>query len=263
MNYNDVFGKYTVPPSRDSYTAYELIADTQSYWPDNYAETGFTLAAINDLTSTGVHSLILPPANQVSVGKEIYLANFGSFNILVKDNAGVLLFSIPPTIGCYFYVKDNDTTKGEWRFVAIANAAVIVADNINDVNTVANNIDSVNINAANINDINTNADNIVAIQSASANALSAQQNALSAEASKQQASEEADRASAAALTLIAAGTILPTCSNTAFSDIYDSVIDLGTIELDPPTYFAIENIPVVRVDLSSSIENTQYDFAEL
>jgi hypothetical protein len=148
-----------------------------------------------------------------------------------------------------------------------------VADSIDNVNTLADNLELIddvaedfnivvsNLNdvvavGVNINHVITNSNNIVVIQSANANALSA-------EASKVQASEAADRASAAALTLIAAGTILPTCSNTAFSDIYGPVIDLGTIELDPPTYFAIENIPVVRVDLSSSIENTQYDFAEL
>jgi hypothetical protein len=149
----------------------------------------------------------------------------------VKDNAGALLFSIPPTIGCYFYVKDNDTAKGEWRFIAIANSTIvadniasvnIVADNINDVNTVAdnindvntvvdnlsvvttvaNNIDSVNIVADNINDVNTvtanigsvntNSENIVVIQSASANAISAQQSAASAAQNAQEVATIAD-----------------------------------------------------------------------
>jgi hypothetical protein len=304
MNYNDVFGKYTVPPSRDSYAAYELIANTQSYWPDNYAETGFTLAAINDLTSTGVYSLTLPPANQVSVGKEIYLANFGSFNILVKDNAGALIYSIPPTIGCYFYVKDNDTAKGEWRFVTISNVASIVADNISSVNTVANNINDVVIVANNINDVNIvadnindvnivaynindvvivadnvadvdtvadsidsvniNADNILAIQTALLNAQLAQASAvLAANAAFSLSSRVANHSAVIQY------------PNTAFTDAWNGFIvgisaqspgvttdiskDIGPITINPRAGFSNENVPLVRTDLASNLESTDYE----
>jgi len=131
MNYTDVFGAQTVPPSEESYIFHNLSgADNQLYWPEQYGGVGYLLADITELVGTGAVAVRLPAADAVSVGESFLLRNRCLDDIQVNDASGAPAALLPAGQTLFFYVVDNNTPAGQWQiftFGAGTSAADAVA----------------------------------------------------------------------------------------------------------------------------------------
>lgn len=118
MDYSDLFGQYTVPPSEAQYSFAEVLVNSTLSWPNNFTGT----VASEFLATTCVDfaaefaglSLKLPPADQVSVGAELRLRNVGANALDIQDSTGAGVSFIAPGVVKYFQVTNNDTAGGEW-----------------------------------------------------------------------------------------------------------------------------------------------------
>jgi hypothetical protein len=144
MNYTDVFGNSAVPPSQQSYSAYPLTANVQAYWPDNYAGTGLILADILEVTPTGAYSITMPPATEVSVGRDVIIRNLGTSTITVLKSDATALTTVEAGQAVLIYVTDNSTDAGAWgQFTygagtSSADAASLEGNGIKAVGTTLN-----------------------------------------------------------------------------------------------------------------------------
>lgn len=114
MNYTDTFGANTVPPSKQAYSAYSLTADSQAHWPDNYSGTGIVLVDIMEITPTGVYSITMPSAAEVSVGRDVIIRNLGAHLITILKNDASALTTVSSGETVLIYVTDNSTVPGTW-----------------------------------------------------------------------------------------------------------------------------------------------------
>ena len=88
-----------VEPTDVSYYALSFSTDTQLYWPAVVNPTQVPAARIMDCTpSTFGLSVILPQANQGSVGTDILIRNFGSNSFVVTDYSGDASVTVSPGI---------------------------------------------------------------------------------------------------------------------------------------------------------------------
>lgn len=107
-----------VEPTDVSYYALSFSTNTQLYWPAVVNPTQVPAARIMDCTpSTFGLSIILPQANQGSVGSDILIRNFGSNSFTVTDYSGDASVTVSPGIAIYFYLSDNSTIDGVWQNV--------------------------------------------------------------------------------------------------------------------------------------------------
>lgn len=117
MDYSDLFGQYTVPPSEAQYSFAEVLVNSTLSWPNNFTGTvasEFLATTCVDFTASAGLSLKLPPADWVSVGTELRLRNVGANALDIQDSAGAGVSSIAPGVVKYFQVTNNDTAGGEW-----------------------------------------------------------------------------------------------------------------------------------------------------
>ena len=75
-----------------------------------------SMSASNAITSPYLE-LIMPSAQQVSVGQACIITNIGSNEFSVVDNAGGAIINIASGISQYIYVTDNTTDAGLWATV--------------------------------------------------------------------------------------------------------------------------------------------------
>lgn len=113
QTYTDVFGLDTVPPASYDYAAYTLTADSVFVWPYN-AVGPYIVAKIMEVTTTPGSDLILPHADEVSVGEDFLVRNMGSNTFTVLDSGGNTLATVDPGVAKYFYLTDNTTEEGNW-----------------------------------------------------------------------------------------------------------------------------------------------------
>lgn len=117
MDYTDLFGQYSVPPSEAQYSFAALTVNSTLAWPNNFSgqvATEFLATTSLDITSAAGLSLRLPPANQVSVGAELRIRNTGANTLNIQDSAGVGVTAVAPGAVKYFQVTDNDSPAGVW-----------------------------------------------------------------------------------------------------------------------------------------------------
>jgi hypothetical protein len=115
--FNNVFGGGTINPAFDSYISYTLTANLSLVWPLETAPNSNLAAQIMDISSgsTGSFGLVLPPANQVSVGQFLLVNNKSSFNQAIFNNSGAtIIAAIAPGAIYFLYVVDNTTSPGVW-----------------------------------------------------------------------------------------------------------------------------------------------------
>lgn len=116
--FTQVFGGTVIYPAQVSYRAVSLTADTELTWPTELATGTNVVAEIMDVTATvGPHALIMPPADQVSVGQTSLIFNVGSNSFTVKDNDENVITTIAAGLAYQIYLRDNSTTAGLWRAV--------------------------------------------------------------------------------------------------------------------------------------------------
>lgn len=145
MTFTEVFGGTTIYPSGVSYRAVPLSADQTLSWPVETATNANIVAQIMDVTpSLAALSIIMPPANEASVGETTLFFNAGSFAFTVKDNGGNTIVSIAPGLSYQVYLIGNSTVNGTWRSTqyaagtSSATAGSLVGAGIKAINTTLN-----------------------------------------------------------------------------------------------------------------------------
>ena len=115
--YTNPFTGQTVSPSQVGYEALTISADTFLEWPIN-GNTNSVVANIIEVTATTTGlSLIMPSAQQVSVGQACIITNIGTDEFAVVDNTGGAIITIASGVSQYIYVTDNTTNAGMWATV--------------------------------------------------------------------------------------------------------------------------------------------------
>ena len=123
-----------VQPTDVSYLPLSFLTSTQLYWPAVVNGTQVPLARIMDCSAQADNlNLLLPQANQGSLGTDILIRNTGSHTFAVTDFSGSNSISIAPGISQYFYLADNTTSDGIWNSITFgagtssANAAELAS----------------------------------------------------------------------------------------------------------------------------------------
>ena len=107
-----------VQPTDVSFRSFELTEDITLAWPINGNATGDYAARIMEVTPDAAGlSLLMPPANETSVGTDSLIRNLGADAFTVKDNDGGTIISIDPGKAEYIYVTDNSTVGGTWGII--------------------------------------------------------------------------------------------------------------------------------------------------
>ena len=115
------FTGQVIQPTDVSYRSISLTATSQLTWPINGSALDDAAARIMDVSSTsttGAFSLLMPPANQTSVGQDALIRNTGSYSFTVKDYLGVNpIATVAPSSAVYIYIRTNTTTSGTWGLI--------------------------------------------------------------------------------------------------------------------------------------------------
>lgn len=117
MDYVDLFGQYTVPPSDAQYSLVPLVVNSTLSWPTNYtgqSATEFAASTCIDIAAAPNLALRLPAADQVSVGTELRLRNVGANAVDIQNSTGASVTTIAPGVVKYFQVTDNTLPAGVW-----------------------------------------------------------------------------------------------------------------------------------------------------
>lgn len=145
--YVNPFTGQTTSPTPSSYSYITLVASggvytVQLQWPINGIPTtsgqgidvidNFVLSNINDVEPINGDGVILPSAQQVSVGQAFTMRNVGYSDINIYGFGDVAsITTISPGITKYFYLTDNSTEAGIWAsFTFGAGVAVVDAANL-------------------------------------------------------------------------------------------------------------------------------------
>lgn len=119
MSYVSPFTGDVIQPTDVSYASYNISADLSLQWPSDANGTQSPAARIMDIqATTGGLSVIMPPANQVSVGQDALIRNTGSNTFTVKDYDGGTIIAVAAGKAEYIYVTNNATTAGVWGVIA-------------------------------------------------------------------------------------------------------------------------------------------------
>jgi len=119
--YTDVFGGSVIYPSEVSYRSLSLTGNVTLSWPLEATTTPNVVAQIMDIASTGAYTIIMPPANQISVGETATFNNKSAFTITIADNGGNTIGTVLSNQSRQFYVKTNTTVNGTWDNIAFGN----------------------------------------------------------------------------------------------------------------------------------------------
>lgn len=119
--YTSPFSGNVIVPTDVSYAAYDFIdlavSEIQLEWPTNTSTSQYPAARIMDITSGVSSILIMPPANQVSVGQDALIRNIGLTSFTVQDYNGGTIVSVPSGKSVYIYVTDNVDASGVWGVI--------------------------------------------------------------------------------------------------------------------------------------------------
>ena len=122
--FTNVFGGTVIYPADVSYRAFTLTADVSLDWPTELATNTNVVSQIMDVTSSlSGFSILMPPADQASVGETTLIFNVGSHAFTVKDSIGGTITTISPGLAWQVYLTDNTTPAGSWRPVQYAAGA--------------------------------------------------------------------------------------------------------------------------------------------
>jgi hypothetical protein len=143
-SYVNPYTGQTISPSQVGYENLTISANTTLQWPVN-GNTSSVVANIIEVTATTTGlNLIMPPANEVSVGQTALIRNIGSNPFTVVDNNNNTIVSVSSGIAQYIYVTNNSTVYGTWGTVqfgagtSAANAATLSGYGLKALGTTLN-----------------------------------------------------------------------------------------------------------------------------
>ena len=118
--YTSPFTGDVIQPTDVSYASYSISADLTLVWPINGNTSTNVAARIMDITpSTSGLSVLMPPANQVSVGQDAFIKNPSAYTLTIKSSTGTTLGTITAGGTRYFYITNNSTASGTWSNIAL------------------------------------------------------------------------------------------------------------------------------------------------
>ena len=110
------FSGDVILPTDVSYADYTLDGDVQLQWPSDATGTENPAARIMDITGdTGV--LIMPTANQVSVGQDALIRNVSGIDFDVNNFDGGVIVTVEAGKASYLYLTSNASTAGVWGII--------------------------------------------------------------------------------------------------------------------------------------------------
>ena len=127
--YTNVFGGDAIYPTRTSYVALAMTANTTLAWGAEGSTN--VIADIMDVSSSAAYDLTFPDATKGSPGTAVLISNTGSYTITVKDNGGSQIASIASGTSYTLYMKTNATAAGTWG--NIQSGAVTAAAQASDL----------------------------------------------------------------------------------------------------------------------------------
>lgn len=145
MSFNSPFTGQVIQPTDVSYRAISMSVDTTLSWPINGSATDNAAARIMNVTATaGSLSLIMPPANQSSVGQDALIRNVGANTFTVKDYSGGTIIAVAAGEAKYIYITTNATEAGTWGIISFgvgsssADAATLAGYGLKAISTTLN-----------------------------------------------------------------------------------------------------------------------------
>lgn len=108
-----------IQPTDVSYRSFSISSDTTLSWPINGNATDNAAARIMEVTATtsGL-KLIMPPANQTTVGNDALIQNVGANTFTLAKYDGSVICTVDATKASYVYITSNSTEAGTWAVVA-------------------------------------------------------------------------------------------------------------------------------------------------
>ena len=116
-NYNDVFGTFTVPPAEATYSRLTLNDSGALAWPANFSggvADQYLATSILEVSAAAGLQLLLPPANEASVGQDLVIRNVGAESIDLFDAEGGPITTLVAGESKYIYITNNSTAAGTW-----------------------------------------------------------------------------------------------------------------------------------------------------
>jgi len=134
-------GENSIQPANVSYVSYlnqavNLILD----WPFSFKTSANVTASMIEISTTnGSINVVLPYANQCSVGQMMIIRNVGSHSFVVRNALNELIVIVEPqpsdpdqNVGNtkYIYLVDNTTVGGVWHYInyGTGTSSVIAGD---------------------------------------------------------------------------------------------------------------------------------------
>lgn len=113
--YTDRFGGGTTSPAEVSYREFSLSAPLQLVWPTLSQDSEDVAADIMRVspTTSGL-AVLMPEANQVSVGQTALFINPSADSFEVQDLSGNLICTVAAGTSWYVYLRDNSDEDGTW-----------------------------------------------------------------------------------------------------------------------------------------------------
>lgn len=116
-SYTSPFTGDVIQPTDVSFAAYTLTTDLQLQWPSVANGTQSPAARIMQITASAGLSLIMPPANQASVGEDALIRNVGANSFTVKSYGGATIATVAAGTAKYIYITTNATAAGTWGVI--------------------------------------------------------------------------------------------------------------------------------------------------
>jgi len=115
--YVNPFTGQTISPSQVAYESLSISTNTTLQWPVN-GTTSSVASNIIEVTATVASlNLIMPSAQQVSVGQALIINNVGAITFSVVNNANGAITTVPAGVIKYIYVTSNSTDAGTWATI--------------------------------------------------------------------------------------------------------------------------------------------------
>jgi len=104
-----------ITPTDVSYSAISFSSNTPLYWPSVVNPTQVAATRILDCTpSNSGLSILLPEADQGTVGADILFNNKSTYSFSIADASGLNSTALSPGASIYFYLTSNSTFAGTW-----------------------------------------------------------------------------------------------------------------------------------------------------
>lgn len=119
-NYNDVFGNFTVPPAEATYSRLTLNGSGTLAWPANFSgevADQYLATSILEISAAAGLQLLLPPANEASVGQDLVIRNVGMNSVDLFDSEGGPVTALAAGESKYIYITNNSTAAGTWSML--------------------------------------------------------------------------------------------------------------------------------------------------